>query len=83
MERVGTNLMMVGTRDARGGASDEQFRAQWNTPAIATEMKRLGIERPEQLGALLIGDAVLIHALIDEAPALTDDNPKLIDAPFS
>jgi hypothetical protein len=46
-------------------------------------MKRLGLERPEQLGALFIGDAAFIHALVDEAPALTDDNPKLIDAPFS
>jgi len=80
----GTNLMMVGTRlgEARP-VTEQQFTAQWSIPAVAVEMRRLGIERPEQLGALFIGDAAFVHALIDEAPALTDDNPKLIDAPFS
>ena len=56
----GTNLMMAGTRPLRPGqapVSEEQFTRQWNTPTIAEEMKRLGIERPEQLGALFIGDA--------------------------
>jgi hypothetical protein len=80
---AGTNLMMVGSRNQRGGAGEQQFRAQWNTPRIAAEMKQLGVERPEQLGALFIGDAAFIRALIGDAPALTDDNPKLIEAPFS
>jgi spermidine synthase len=69
-----------------GGArpiTEEQFRAQWSTPTIAAEMKRLGIERPEQLGALFIGDASFVRALIADAPALTDDDPKLIEAPLS
>jgi len=85
----GTNLMIVGTRPstglgAEGGAiSEQQFRAQWSTPRIAAEMKRLGLERPEQLGALFIGDAAFIRQLIDGAPSLTDDYPKLIEAPFS
>jgi hypothetical protein len=88
----GTNLMMVGSRGAPrlgsgqapgGGASEQQFRAQWSTPLIAAEMKRLGIERPEQLGALFIGDATFIRALVDGATPLTDDHPKLIEAPLS
>ena len=79
----GTNLMMVGSRNASGGVSEQQFRSQWSTPTIAAEMKRLGLERPEQLGALFIGDAPFIRALIDATPPLTDDNPKLIEAPFS
>src|SRR5882762_275490 len=87
----GTNLMMVGSRNAPrlgsgqapGAVSEQQFRAQWSTPLIAAEMKRLGIERPEQLGALFIGDATFIRALVDGATPLTDDHPKLIEAPFS
>jgi spermidine synthase len=85
----GTNLMMVGTRPraARvgeaGPISEQQFRAQWSTPRVAAEMKRLGLERPEQLGALFIGDAAFIRQLIDGAPPLTDDYPKVIEAPFS
>ena len=79
----GTNLMMVGSRNASGGVSEQQFRAQWSTPMVAAEMKRLGLERPEQLGALFIGDAPFIRALTDGAAPLTDDTPKLIEAPAS
>ncbi len=79
----GTNLMMVGGRDSNAGVSEEHFRAQWSTPAIAAEMKRLGLERPEQLGALFIGDATFVHALAGDPRPLTDDNPKLIEAPAS
>ena len=82
----GTNLMMVGTRPLRPGqapVSEEQFTRQWKTPTIAEEMKRLGIERPEQLGALFIGDAAFVRALVDDSPPLTDDRPKVIEAPSS
>ena len=79
----GTNLMIVGSRGTHAVVSDRQFRAQWSTPAVAAEMKRLGVERPEQLGALFIGDASFVRALVDNAEPLTDDRPKLIEAPFS
>jgi hypothetical protein len=76
----GTNLMMVGGRNVTGGASEQHFRAQWSRPVVAAEMKRLGVERPEQLGALFIGDAGFIRALTGGARPLTDDDPKLIEA---
>jgi spermidine synthase len=79
----GMNLMIVGSRALRGGVAEKMFRAQWSTPVIAAEMKRLGVERPEQLGALFIGDAAFIRSLVGDAAPLTDDDPKLIDAPFS
>ena len=79
----GTNLMMVGSRNLRLRVEDQRFRAQWTAPAIGDEMKRLGLERPEQLGALFIGDAAFVRALVDGMRPLTDDEPKLIEAPFS
>ncbi len=79
----GTNLMMVGTRNARGPVSEEEFARQWNTPLVAAEMKRLGFEQPEQLGALFIGDADYLGRLVGNSQPLTDDDPKLIEAPFS
>jgi spermidine synthase len=79
----GTNLMMIGTRDARGPVSEEQFTRQWNTPSVVAEMRRLGIEQPEQLGALFIGDADYLRRLTAGSASLTDDNPKLIEASFS
>lgn len=75
--------MMVGGRDVNVGASEQHFRAQWSTPAVGTEMKRLGLERPEQLGALFIGDAAFVHALAGDTRPLTDDDPKLIEASSS
>jgi hypothetical protein len=72
--------MMVGGRAVNGGASDQQFRAQWSTPALGAEMKRLGLERPEQLGTLFIGDAAFVQALAGDAQPLTDDDPKQIEA---
>jgi spermidine synthase len=84
----GTNLMVVGTRRSAGRldigerpVSEQHFRAQWSTPPIAAELKRLGVERPEQLGALFLGDATFVRSLVADAPPLTDDDPKLIDAP--
>jgi spermidine synthase len=85
----GMNLMMVGSRVSTSlGAdprpvSEQHFRAQWATPGVAAEMKRLGVEHAEQLGALFIGDATFVRSLIGGAPPLTDDRPKSIEAPFS
>ena len=79
----GTHLMMVGTRGASGSATEEAFIRQWNDPSVAVELRRLGLERPEQLGALFIGDAEYVRGLTGDVPALTDDNPRLIDAQFS
>jgi spermidine synthase len=81
----GTNLMIVGSRrdpsaGGRGSISAQDFARQWSVPTVAAEMKRLGVERPEQLGALFLGDAAFIHALVGDARALTDDDPKLIEA---
>ena len=81
----GTNLMIIGSRrndrtQPDRPVSEQDFRHQWNVPVIAAEMKRLGVERPEQLGALFLGDATFVHALVGDARPLTDDDPKRIEA---
>ena len=80
---AGTHLMMVGTRDAVGPVSDEKFVRQWRDPPVAAEMRRLGLEQPEQLGALFIGDADYVRSLTGSMAPLTDDHPKIIEAPPS
>ena len=77
---IGTQLMMVGTRNARGPVTEDQFNRQWLDPKVGDEMRRLGFERPEQLGALFIGDAEYLGALTSDSPALVDDDPKLVEA---
>ena len=84
----GTNLMIVGSRRedssaARGPTSEQDFRRQWSLPVVAAEMKRLGLERPEQLGALFLGDATFVRALVGDVRPLVDDDPKLIEAASS
>ena len=76
----GTHVMLVGTRGA-AAVSETLFSRQWMDPRIASEMARLGLERPEQLGALFIGDADYLRHLAGGAPPLTDDYPKRLEAP--
>jgi spermidine synthase len=77
---TGRSLMMVGTRNAQGPVSEEQFARQWNDLVAAGEMRRLGFERPEQLGALFIGDAEYLKWFIADSPPLVDNYPKIIEA---
>ena len=44
------------------------------------ELEAIGLELPEQLGALFIGDASYLRELTEDTPPLTDDTPRLIQA---
>jgi predicted membrane-bound spermidine synthase len=78
------DLMLVGTRNAGSPVSVDWFRQQWQEPYIAEEMKAIGFERPEQLGALFIGDAAFLRNLTRGHPPLVDNFPKRIlsDSPL-
>jgi predicted membrane-bound spermidine synthase len=73
------NWMLVGSRDARWPGSEDSFRRQWEDPAVAPEMHRLGFERPEQLGATFIADPSGLRKLTRDSRALVDDFPKRLD----
>ena len=72
------DVMLVGTRNARGPVTVDGFEHQWHEPRIAEEMKALGLERPEQLGALFIGDAQYLRELTRDALPLVDNFPRRI-----
>ena len=78
---MGTELMMIGTRNASGPVTEDLFIRQWNDSITGAEMRRLGLEQPEQLGALFIGDAEYLNQVIGNTPPLVDDAPKRIEAP--
>ncbi len=78
----GTHVMLAGTRDA-APVSESLFSRQWLDPRVSSEMARLGVERPEQLGALFIGDADYLRSLAADTPALTDNHPKRLEAPVA
>ena len=77
---IGSELMLAGTRGATGPVSAAHFAAQWQTLPVLRELRAVGLERPEQLGALFIGDAVFLRRLTANTPPLVDDRPKRIDA---
>jgi predicted membrane-bound spermidine synthase len=72
------DVMLVGTRNAQGPVSADWFERQWREPRIAQEMQAVGLERPEQLGALFIGDARYLSDVTRDALPLVDNFPKRI-----
>ena len=78
---IASQLMLAGTRGATGPVSAAHFAAQWQTLPVLRELRAVGLERPEQLGALFIGDAAFLRRLTANTPPLVDDRPKRIDAP--
>ncbi len=71
----GYDWMLVGTREFRGGATEEQISRQWQDPRIAHELAALGFEWPEQLGATFLADAPVLRTWTADEPALDDDHP--------
>jgi hypothetical protein len=72
----GFDWMLVGTRDARGPVSVERFAAQWRDPAVAEELRDLGLELPEQLGTLFLLGAEDLAPILRGVEPLDDDHPR-------
>jgi spermidine synthase len=77
---MGTQLdwMLVGSRDATGPDSVGDFIRPWSDPRMGPNLRAIGIELPEQLGALFLGGPQYLQRLAAEAEPLTDDRPKRI-----
>jgi predicted membrane-bound spermidine synthase len=71
----GSDLMMVGTNGASGPVEEDVFGRQWHDDRAVPELRALGFERPEQLGALFVGDAAYLEALTRGAAPVVDDDP--------
>jgi predicted membrane-bound spermidine synthase len=78
---LGTNLdwMLVGSRDARYAPAPDDFVRQWQDPKVASELRALGFERPEQLGALFMADAPQLRRFTRDTLPLVDDFPKRLE----
>ncbi len=76
-------LMLVGSNQARGPTRESHFTAQWRDPVRRRELEAIGVERPEQLGALFIADAEQLAPFLADVPPLTDDRPRRLTAPVT
>lgn len=77
-----SDLMLLGSNDARVRVTEAQFVGQWRDDIVGPEMRRLGLEHPSQLGALFIGGPEYLSGLTRDALPLVDDHPKRIMAGF-
>ena len=75
--------MLVGTRHAVGPVSEEQFAKQWQDPVTGPDLRELGVEVPEQLGALFMADAPALKRAAADTPPLLDDYPNRLTPAFS
>lgn len=72
----GDDWMMVGIRGTPRRVSLDAFERQWKDPGVGAEMRTVGLEGPEDLGASFIADAAQIAAWAGQGPAMEDDRPK-------
>lgn len=71
----GRDLILLGIRSGGAKVSAERFVRQWRDPVVGPEIRALGFEFPEQLGAYFIADRTWLQSLSAKTPALVDDFP--------
>ena len=71
---AGYDWMLAGTNGALR-PSEEGFSRPWREAASGRDLRDLGVETPEQLGALFVADAATLDAWTAGAPPLVDDRP--------
>jgi spermidine synthase len=77
---VGSSWMLIGTNEARWSRSEDDFVRQWRDPALLPELRALGLELPEQIGALFLDDAETLRERTRDVLPLVDDFPRrLVD----
>jgi hypothetical protein len=71
----GGDWILLGVRDGGRSVSEEEFRRPWQDPRVGAELRDLGVESPEQLGALFVLDGEGMLELAGDIPPLVDDFP--------
>jgi tetratricopeptide (TPR) repeat protein len=67
--------MLAGTNGAATPPSEEAFARLWKSLGAGADLRDLGIEGPDQLGALFIADAPALASWCGDTPPLVDDRP--------
>jgi spermidine synthase len=72
---VQKDLVLLGSRGAKGPVSQEHFTAQWRDPRVLPELRAVGLETPEQLGTLFLRDATQLEEWVADVEPVLDDFP--------
>ena len=74
---------MMGINGRGHKVKDEEIRQLWSNADSGADLRRIGIEVPQQLGALFVMDGDEINRITRDVPPLIDNYPKrLSDAPW-
>jgi spermidine synthase len=75
--------IMMGINGPGRRATEEELRQLWNDPKTGADLRTIGIEVPQQLGALFLMDGDEIDRITQDVAPLTDAYPKrLTDRPW-
>jgi spermidine synthase len=75
--------IMMGINGPGRRATEEELRQLWNDPTTGADLRTMGIEVPQQLGALFLMDGDEIDRITQNVAPLTDAYPKrLTDRPW-
>jgi spermidine synthase len=67
--------ILLGTRGGLSRADDADFRSQWSDPVVSKRLREIGVEVPEQLGALFMLDTPELQLIRRAVAPLDDDRP--------
>ena len=67
--------MLVGTRHLTAVATDDAFARPWQDALVWPELREIGFEVPQQIGATFLGDRDDLRQLAAGAAPLTDEHP--------
>src|SRR5207253_5716520 len=70
------DFMLVGTRHATGPVAEARFASAWRVAGLAADLREIGFEAPEQIGATFLADAAYLRAFAAATPPLTDEFPQ-------
>jgi hypothetical protein len=68
--------IMMGINGPGRKVKEEEIRQLWNNPDSGKDLHRIGIEVPQQLGALFVMDGEEIDRITHDVAPLMDDHPK-------
>jgi spermidine synthase len=68
--------IMMGINGAVAKVSEEEIAALWNDAASGADLRRIGMEVPQQLGALFLMDGGEIDRITRDVAPLIDNYPK-------
>ena len=75
--------IMMGINGPGRRATEDELRQLWNDPKTGPDLRMIGIEVPQQLGALFVMDGDEIDRITPNVAPLTDIYPKrLTDQPW-